>query len=189
MARSPFKTLTVLLVDEDRFMGKIINSVPHAFEFGSIHTAYEMEEGIILFDQLEKIDLIITDWMDEREGGEDGSGFVKHVRASNNEDNKKAPIVLCTGLTDVNHVFAMRDNGINEVVVKPVAPKQLLDKISNALFKERAFVDEGTYTGPDRRRQVIEHFGGPDRRGNRGMRTDEIDKVMDESRSDPEGES
>lgn len=184
MSRSPFRNTTVLIMDDDKFVGKIISSVLSSFELAAVHATYSLEEGIREFDALSTIDLIITDWVSEEGKGLD---FVNHVRASGNNDAKKVPIILCTGRTDVKHIIKMRDAGINEIVVKPVAPKALLDKMSAALFKERAFVDHQAYTGPDRRRRVKAKFGNKDRRGSQGLRTDEIDQVMAEGPAKKEG--
>lgn len=164
---------TVLVVDEDAFLSRIIISVLGAFEFGSVIQARTIEEarGILAAG---RVNCVVCDWLSEAGKGLE---LVKFLRQDENSPDPEMPVVLCTALTDLTRICEARDGGISEVVAKPFSPKNLIGKVLAGLFRRRTFVAVDAYTGPDRRRRNLA-WDGEERRGQYGLNQDQIDSVM-----------
>ncbi|MDG1857664.1 MAG: hypothetical protein P8I94_01090 [Emcibacteraceae bacterium] len=98
-----------------------------------------------------------------------GLNFIKHIRASKTEKNpSELPVILNTGMTDIDTIIMARDAGVTEVIGKPFSPDQVYQKTYNALNNMREFIDVEEYIGPTRRRRKMnkaEWAGENDRRG------------------------
>jgi hypothetical protein len=57
-----------------------------------------------------------------------------------------------------------RDSGITEFLAKPIAAKALCERILSVVLSPRPFVQTKSYFGPDRRRNVVSNYAGPERR-------------------------
>ena len=107
----------------------------------------------------------------------DGLDLTRHIRRSEDQKVRKTAIILCTAYTGLQSVIQARDAGVTEVLAKPVSPEQIIDKLSNALFSQRNFIDTDDFTGPDRRRRIREAFSTNGRRqSDTAPTTDEPDK-------------
>lgn len=74
--------------------------------------------------------------------------------------------MLVTALSARQDIFKARDSGVNEIVVKPIAPRILLDRLVAIIERPRPFVQAGPFFGPDRRRRTT-NFDGQEKRGAR----------------------
>ena len=63
------------------------------------------------------------------------------------------PVILNTGVTDIDTIIMARDTGITEIIGKPFSPDQIHQKMHNALFNNREFINVDEYIGPNRRRR------------------------------------
>lgn len=165
--------LTVLVVDEDAFLSKIIISVLGVFEFGSVIQARTIEEALGILTT-SRVNCVVCDWLNEAGKGLE---LVEFLRQDDNSPNPEIPVVLCTALTDLTSICGARDRGVSEVVAKPFSPKNLIEKVLAGLFRRRIFVAVDAYTGPDRRRRNLA-WDGEERRGQYGLSQDQIDSVM-----------
>lgn len=93
-----------------------------------------------------------------------GLKLAEYIRKSPIEKTQRTPIILCTAFTGLQSILNARDAGITEILAKPISPEQIMDKMSNAIFKERSFIVSGIYFGPDRRRRIRDIEGAEDRR-------------------------
>ena len=94
----------------------------------------------------------------------DGIAFTRHIRTDESSPNHFVPIIMVTGHTEIERVKEARDAGVTEFLAKPVTPHSLYARIAEIVERPRAFVRTETYFGPDRRRKVLESYGGPWRR-------------------------
>ena len=95
-------------------------------------------------------DLIIADYETQPSNGID---FVRWVRNGKDSPNRKVPIILVSGRTDVELVRMARDVGIDEFIALPFSFNLLSDRIRVIANGLRPFVTSRTYAGPDRRRR------------------------------------
>lgn len=165
--------VTILVVDEDAFLSKIIISVLGVFEFGSVIQARTLEEarGILATS---RVNCIVCDWLNEAGKGLE---LVKFLRQDEKSPDPEMPVVLCTALTDLTSICEARDGGVSEIVAKPFSPRSLIEKVLAGLFRRRTFVAVEAYTGPDRRRRNLV-WNGEERRGQYGLNQDQIDSLM-----------
>lgn len=96
------------------------------------------------------VDLIVADAQAGGEG-QDGCDFVHWLRRSGLTPNAFAPVTLASAHTSKTNVDRARDCGANFLVLKPLSPGVLLERVLWVGRDARPFVDAGTYVGPDRR--------------------------------------
>jgi len=95
-------------------------------------------------------DLMMVDAM----AGE-GVEFVRWLRRTELKPNAYVPIILMSGHTPAKLVAEARDCGAHFVMVKPLAPTAVLERILWLAREGRQFVACDSYAGPDRRFQNI----------------------------------
>lgn len=110
--------------------------------------------------------------------GLDGYDFVRQLRRAAAVASREAPVLLLSGHTRAADVRRARDCGANWVLVKPVMPLTLYQRIAWLARCERAFIDSETYAGPDRR---FRNAGPP--AGTNGRRKDDLPLDVGEATS------
>jgi len=157
--KSAFKDLTVLIVDDDAFMCRLVGDLCQSIGFKKIiRTSVPTEVLEIL--KCNEIDVMVCDLLMQPM---DGLNVVRLVRQAPDSPNTMLPIIMLTGCADAAHVTEARDAGVNAFIVKPVSLKVLLSRLTQVLKNPRPFTQTEAYVGPDRRNRE-EAFEGPDRR-------------------------
>ena len=152
-------SLTVLLVDDNKEMRKLLRAVLSTLKVGPIIEAGAATDALRVLQEM-PIDLVITDLHMDPVSGLD---LVRMVRKGDRNANPRVPIIMLTGHTDIHLVEEARDVGIDEFVAKPVSTQALYDRIIEISDNLRPFVNSPNYVGPDRRRRAKPH-AGDDRR-------------------------
>lgn len=108
-----------------------------------------------------KVDVLLCD-----SGLPPGGGirFVRGLRTDSTAPYRKIPILFMTNDGRVSTVKAARDAGANMIIMKPLSPKNLYERLVWVAFDARAFVETPNYYGPDRRFKIE---GFPDGQGKR----------------------
>ena len=99
----------------------------------------------------------------------DGYAFVRQFRRSRLEPNSFTPVILTSAHTPRSQVVAARDCGANFMVLKPLSPRVMLDRILWIARENRPSIECDSYLGPDRRFQSL----GPPA-GSEGRRKDDL---------------
>lgn len=81
--------------------------------------------------------------------------FIVSLRQVGPEPNRYCSVVLLQGHTRAALIEKARDCGANIVVVKPLRPDVLLDRIIWVATAKRNFLETDHYVGPDRRFQNL----------------------------------
>ncbi len=167
-ARYSLENISVLVLDDNRHMRSLVQSILHALGVKEIREASDAPEA---FKELQHFhaDVIIADWHMEPL---DGLDFVRLVRTAKDSPNPYVPIIMLTGHTEYQRVCEARDAGVNEFLAKPISAKALYMRFASFIDNPRPFIRTKTYFGPDRRRQNI----GPPR-GTAERRKEEIEKM------------
>ncbi|MEE8371354.1 MAG: response regulator [Sphingomonadales bacterium] len=167
----------ILIADADSFMARLLKDILDSSGVGRVLVARTFDEATSILASI-NFDCIFLDWMSSADTGQ---SLVKYIRGSDQELRRGVPIILCTGHTEIEQIMKARDEGVSEIVVKPIAPDQVLEKLQNAIFRKRRFIaaeaSAGKYVGPDRRRKRKKHKGG-ERRKDQKLDQAQIDKVM-----------
>ncbi|MHA1108515.1 MAG: response regulator [Alphaproteobacteria bacterium] len=166
--RYSLDNVSVLVLDDNRHMRSLVQSILHALGVKDIAEAADAPEA---FKELQHFhaDVIIADWHMEPL---DGLDFVRLVRTAKDSPNPYVPIIMLTGHTEYSRVCEARDAGVNEFLAKPISAKALYMRFASIIDNPRPFIRTKSYFGPDRRRQ---NMGAP--RGIKERRKDEIKKT------------
>ena len=160
-----FENLKILVIEDKEHMRALLRRLLGHIGVRTVHEANDGEAGLLVLRDNE-CDLILTD-MDM--APMDGLTFTRQVRAS--RAHAGLPIIMISGHTERAKVEAARDAGVNEFLIKPVTPANLVSRITEIVERPRSFVQAKGYSGPDRRRRQTADYSGPDRReGDRSPR-------------------
>ncbi len=148
-ARINLEKAAVLVVDSSGPGQEIIVQIITGFGVKAIHRADSAKNAVAML-QRHSIDLIIADaQMDD--GDFDGYDFVHWLRRSGMGSSAFTPVILTAAHISTTDVARARDCGSNIVVIKPLSPANLLQRIIWVAREQRMFVETASYVGPDRR--------------------------------------
>jgi DNA-binding response OmpR family regulator len=152
--------LNFLVVDDNKHMCVLIKTILNAF---GVRNVVDASDGADAFKALKHFpaDIIICDWVMQPL---DGLDFVRLVRTGKDSPNPYVPVIMLTGHTEMHRVMEAREAGVNEFLAKPVSPKKLYARIRSIIEHQRHFIKTKTYFGPDRRRQKLASYKGPEQR-------------------------
>lgn len=154
-----FETIKVLVVEDTKPMLLMIKSILQTFGIKDVLTASDGEEAYKVFRH-HNPDLVIADWMMEPV---DGIKLCEWIRERADSPNRFVPFILMTGYSERKRVFAARDVGATEFLVKPFTAQDIFKRISQIVERPRQFVESEDFFGPDRRRKS-DSFSGMNRR-------------------------
>lgn len=155
-----FDNLTILVVDDNHHMRKLVTEILRAIGVGDVIEAIDGSDALNLMRH-HPPDIIITDFVMEPT---DGVKFVHTVRNSDDSPCPMVPVIMMTGHSEISRVCEARDAGVTEILTKPISARGVLERIAQVIENPRPFVRAETYFGPDRRRKVDSHYKGPLRR-------------------------
>lgn len=159
-------TFRVMIIEDSNFIANLLSSSLGEMGVGMTMTATNVasaREKILSFNAVpssQNIDVIIIDWLMP-----DGSGsdLLKWIRGHKSDSIKFLPTIVCSAYASTELVENSRDEGANEVMVKPVSAEKLSRRILYVIDRPRPYVQTPDFFGPDRRRKV-EKITGEDRR-------------------------
>jgi CheY-like chemotaxis protein len=159
MRKLKWDNITILVVDDNAFMRKLIVTTLYALGITSVVTKPDAKAaigtlGLSRTNPIEAgvgtIDIILSDFvMPEL----DGSLFLRWIRTDKKAPDRFVPFVMVSGAADQAVVEAVRDAGVTEFLAKPFSAKSMSDRILEVIRNPRQFVLAPGYFGPDRRRQ------------------------------------
>ena len=152
----------MLLVDDCNFTRRVSVRILECFGARNVREALDGDDAI---DQViaKKPDIVLTDWVMSPRSG---LHFTHWVRTGRDTPDPYLPIIMMSSYSDLDRVKEARDAGVNEFLVKPMAPVDLMRRIQSIIEKPRPFIRNDDYFGPDRRRRMMP-FDGEDRRFDR----------------------
>ena len=153
-----FETLQVLVADDNAHMRTIVVEVLKSIGIRSIRECRDGSEALNALRDF-AADVAIVDF---HMAPMDGVEFTRKVRAD--KAASYLPIIMLTGYADKARVLKARDSGITELIVKPVTAKAVISRLNSVIFHPRQFVRAEAYFGPDRRRNPLPGYKGPERR-------------------------
>jgi CheY-like chemotaxis protein len=152
--------LTFLIADANPYFSSICHSILRGFGATRVVEVRDAEDARKALLQ-HKIDLLMCDHKLPPSGGLE---FTKWIRSDPASEFRTIPILIMTSDTRSTTVSNARDCGANMVLVKPVSPSSLYDRLVWIAFNARKFVDSKDYFGPDRRFKIEGYPNGVGRR-------------------------
>lgn len=164
-ARINLSKARLLLIDGNEHAIDLLGKMACGLGFQDVTRALNAAEANAALKR-EQIDLIITE---ARIGEDDAYGLIRDLRRSADNANRYCPVIVTQGHVRPEDVANSRDAGANFVLLKPITPQVLLQRILWVLRDKRNFVEAPNYVGPDRRFK----FEGPPI-GSDGRRKDDV---------------
>ena len=123
---------TILVVDDDRKITEMLRRTL-IYEGYRVATATDGDEALIKA-QAERPDLVVLDWLMPKLNGLE---VAKLLRATSN-----TPILMLTARDAIEHRVEGLDSGVDDYLVKPFAPEELLARV-RALLRRMDSLDKG----------------------------------------------
>ncbi|HZD91544.1 MAG TPA: response regulator [Pseudolabrys sp.] len=144
--------LTVLVVDDNQFMRKLVRGL--LLNIG-VNTVLEAADGLEALEEIRnsRPDMVILDWEMPLLNGPE---LVRIVRSPGAFPSPDIPIIMLTAFGERRRILESVQIGVNEFLCKPVSAKALYDRIVSILVKPRQTVQLGDYYGPAPRRPITE---------------------------------
>lgn len=139
--------VNVLIIDDSRYARSFIKSALFSFGVRNVSEAGDGPAGIEILREA-KIDLVLVDHDMQPM---DGVAFTRMVRTGAEVECREVPIIMVSGMAEMEKVIEARNAGVNEFLVKPVSADSLFRRVRNALVNPRPFVVTDAYVGPCRR--------------------------------------
>ena len=141
-----FSQLRILVVENHLLMRRLLRAMLQGFGVAHISEARNVPQAIEHIYS-EPFDAVILDFF---LGDMDGADFAWTVRHHEDCINRQVPILMITGMPDHHKVLKVRDAGINGMLAKPIAPKDLYQRLYTMLAYPRPFIITPDYVGPQR---------------------------------------
>ncbi len=123
--------MRVLLVDDSRIMRNIQKKTVESLGGVEFSEAGDGVEALSVIACSPQFDLMLVDWNMPHM---DGFTLVTRVR----EKNKQTPIIMVTTEAEKQRVIDAIKAGVNNYVIKPFTPDQLMEKIKQTLARVKA---------------------------------------------------
>lgn len=150
----------------DPFLGnrRLLRDILKGLGCGSVEDCQNLTEA---WKRIEGggTNLLFVDWSSQT----DTMTFLRTIR-SPRHPNRFLPVVVMTAYSGVDYVFAARDNGATEFMLRPWSSQVVESRLRSIVQHPRLFVDGGRFFGPDRRRRRAD-FAGADRRTHQNWRS------------------
>jgi len=154
------KSLSVLVVDDNMNMRKILGAILKSFGIRDIQEADDGLQALRILNGRE-VDIIFTDLMMQPV---DGLAFIRWIRTSTASPCPYVPIVMITGHATKRSLDEARMAGVTEFLAKPLTARGIMHRLNEVINNPRPFVRVGDYFGPCRRRRIDHEFSGQERR-------------------------
>ncbi len=150
MAAMGFERVRVLLAKPDTAARRRYLDALFGAGFRTVLDVAELAD-VADFVGAGRVDLLIVD---SALPGGDVCDLVRDVRHTMLGDNPFLVVIALLAVPEAAAVRRLVDAGVDDVVVKPVAPAALVDRIKTLARERKPFVVTRDYIGPDRRQQA-----------------------------------
>lgn len=154
------ESLKFLIVDDSDQMRRMIRAMLMAYGVTRIVMEDNGADGFRVARETWP-DIVITDW---NMSPVNGIELTHALRRDPKSFNPYVPIIMITGHADKERIIEARDAGVTEILVKPVSPAALYQRLVAIVEKPRLFIKDDEYFGPDRRRRQAPINQSQDRR-------------------------
>lgn len=142
--------MRALLIDGQRHLRQVLVPVLRETGLREIFVADGAMEGAAALP-LRAPDVIFIDY----DGAPaDALDFVRYARIPGRGWNHQVPVILMAHAPERAVIEAARDEGVNDILIKPLTTATVVDRLRRVLTSTRPFVDDPTFRGPDRRRRL-----------------------------------
>lgn len=154
--------MSAIVLDDNPQMRAILRSILNGMQIRDV-TEYSEPLPVLEHLQTHHVDVAILDLV--LQGDVDGLRLSKAIRYDSKIVNPTVPIVMVTGYASLNVIDQAINNGVDELVTKPLRARDLMARVEKVVNRPHAYIQTpSNYFGPDRRRRENPGFHGPNRR-------------------------
>ena len=141
--------LAVLIADSNYYTRRLTRTMLTNLGVRSI---YEAGDGVSALDAIRNIspDVMILDW---DMPGLTGQEVMRIVRSPGVFPKANLPIIMLTDIGKYSRVHTAMRIGVHELLVKPISPKTLQQRLIGLMVKPRPMIRAGSYYIPMPRRR------------------------------------
>lgn len=154
------RAIQFLVCDENGFTRKLVADVLAGAGFEKVQIANDGLELLTLSVEFMPR-VVITS---SRIPGISGLEYTRMIRAGYGTVNRATSVIVMTDTPTQKFLDAARAAGVDEMLVRPFNGAALLSRVEAVLLRPRRFVESVSYTGPCRRRRMLQDYEGPLRR-------------------------
>ncbi|HVY85988.1 MAG TPA: response regulator [Caulobacterales bacterium] len=93
-----------------------------------------------------------------------GLEYTRKIRAGYETAPRSLSIIVMTNTPTEAFLYAARESGVDEMLVRPFTGAALLARVEAVLLRPRRLIESLNYVGPCRRRRMLEDYNGALRR-------------------------
>ncbi|NWG54458.1 MAG: response regulator transcription factor [Hydrogenophilaceae bacterium] len=149
-----------LICDDNAYVRRLVADVLIGGGFGR-HAFAQTGDELLEATHALQPRVVVTS---SRVPGLSGLAYTRLIRAGYKNVSRTLSIIVMTNTPTVAFMDAARDAGVDEMLVRPFTAQALLDRVDAVLARPRRFVESLVYTGPCRRRRMIDPNATPRRR-------------------------
>ncbi len=157
-----FEQLSFLVVNRNTNMTRILRNVLRGLGTEDVYEASNNTEAKSAVEAATMLDFILLDPV--MEGRKTGYDFVKWLRQDPKSPNPHIPIIAISAAASKDDVLEAVKNGVDEFISIPMAPIELIRRVSKIIYKPHPYIRAPGYFGPCRRRHEDAHYSGEERR-------------------------
>ena len=137
--KADFSRLTILLIDDNKFIRKLVGEILSAFGVGKVIEADSADAAMLRMGDAQP-DVIFCDWLME---GRDGLDVLRMVRGGQAPIDPKTPFIMLTGERRADHVATAIAEGADSYIAKPVSAAILMSHLMKLIHadNEVSFID------------------------------------------------
>jgi len=156
MADEPFADADIVFVDVERSIRQGIRQILNDQGYRSIRDYSSLE---VAEEEIERTapDLIV---MDATMDGGAACDLINRVRQREIGMNPFVGVILTVWQPNEAIIRRIVNCGVDDVVVKPMSPAKLMERINVVAFRRKPFVVTSDYIGPDRRTEAAKERDG-----------------------------
>lgn len=154
------RALQFVVCDENFHTRRLVADVLGGAGFERVEFANDGKELLALTVEFQPRVAITS----SRVPGLSGLEYTRIIRAGYKNVNRSLSIIVMTDTPTQKFIDAARLSGVDEMLVRPFNGQALLARVEAVLLRPRRFVESVNYTGPCRRRRMMNEYDGPMRR-------------------------
>jgi two-component system chemotaxis response regulator CheY len=132
--KADFSKLTVLLVDDNQFIRKLLVDVLRSFRVGKVVEAAGVEAALSHLASMQP-DVIFCDWLMVPV---DGLSLLRAVRQGRTPIDPRTPIIMLTGECRVDRVAIAIAEGADSYIAKPISAKILMSHLIKLIAADKS---------------------------------------------------
>ncbi len=144
------QNVSTLILEKAEFMRETLCGVLRSLGIHDLRATGDPEYAFELLAE-RSADIVFTDWSPHLNGIE----FLNTVRKHPDTPSPFTPVIMVSANTEPDHIIAARDNGMTEYVAKPFTAKRIYNRVWEVVERQRQFIRNSSFFGPDRRRRLM----------------------------------